>query len=304
MTLLPKKILSIQTLKKNQLDIILEKSTYFDELLAKKEPNNSLKGKIMASLFFEPSTRTRLSFETAMYRLGGSVITASEAGSSSAAKGESLKDTGSVIEQYADLAVIRHPQVGAAKLFSENINIPVINAGDGSGEHPSQALLDLYTLKKEYGEIDGLTIGLAGDLRYSRTIRSLVSVLSNYSVKILLFSPKELKPKSDLLEQLNVKKIPFEICDNIEEIVKKSDVLYSTRIQKERFKEEISNAHCYHINRKIIEANNPNIRIMHPLPRLDEIHTDLDDFFGSIYFKQVGNGVAVRMALIHLVLNP
>jgi len=272
----------------------------------KEKQGTQMKGKVLAALFYEPSTRTRLSFETAMIRLGGEVISVSDVSTSSISKGESLMDTAKVISQFADVVSIRHSQSGAAHEFSLGSSVPVINGGDGTSQHPSQALLDAYTIKKELGKIDGLTIGISGDLKYGRTPNSLAFLLSNYDVKFKFISPKELKMKPEVIAHLNRLKIPYEETQNFEEGMKGVDVLYMTRIQKERFEnfneyEKLKNV--FVLNKKMVLKNNPKMLIMHPLPRVNEINPDVDDLKNAAYFRQVGNGVTVRMAIISHLLS-
>ncbi|MEK7113794.1 MAG: aspartate carbamoyltransferase [Patescibacteria group bacterium] len=271
----------------------------------KKAP---LKGKIMASLFYEPSTRTRFSFESAMLRLGGSVITTENAKEfSSAIKGETLEDSTRVINNYADVIVMRHYESGASKRASLVSDIPVINAGDGAGQHPTQALLDLYTIKKELGKIDGIHIAMVGDLKNGRTIRSLSYLLGKYkNVKIYFVSPKGLKVGDDIKEYLNKHKVNYEEIEDLESVINKIDVLYQTRIQKERFKNEkeyLRFKGCYKIDMKIVNKMKSKSIIMHPLPRVDEISTEVDSSNKAIYFKQTKYGLLIRMALLFYLLK-
>ncbi len=271
----------------------------------KKAP---LKGKIMASLFYEPSTRTRFSFESAMLRLGGSVITTENAKEfSSAIKGETLEDSTRVINNYADVIVMRHYESGASKRASLVSDIPVINAGDGAGQHPTQALLDLYTIKKELGKIDGIHIAMVGDLKNGRTIRSLSYLLGKYkNVKIYFVSPKGLKVGDDIKEYLNKHKVNYEEIEDLESVINKIDVLYQTRIQKERFKNEkeyLRFKGCYKIDMKIVNKMKSKSIIMHPLPRVDEISTEVDSSKKAIYFKQTKYGLLIRMALLFYLLK-
>ena len=271
----------------------------------KKAP---LKGKIMASLFYEPSTRTRFSFESAMLRLGGSVITTENAKEfSSAIKGETLEDSTRVINNYADVIVMRHYESGASKRASLVSDIPVINAGDGAGQHPTQALLDLYTIKKELGKIDGIHIAMVGDLKNGRTIRALCYLLGKYkNVKIYFVSPKGLKVGDDIKEYLNKHKVNYEEIEDLESVINKIDVLYQTRIQKERFKNEkeyLRFKGCYKIDMKIVNKMKSKSIIMHPLPRVDEISTEVDSSKKAIYFKQTKYGLLIRMALLFYLLK-
>lgn len=277
-----------------------------DKLENKKD--DSLKGKIMASLFYEPSTRTRFSFESAMLRLGGSVITTESAKEfSSASKGETLEDTIRVINNYADLIVMRHFEEGASKRASLVSNIPIINAGDGPGQHPTQALLDLYTIKKEHGKIDGISIAMVGDLRNGRTIRSLSYLLAKYNnVKIYFVSPRALRVGDDIKEYLTRHKTFYNETEDLKSVIKFADVLYQTRIQKERFKTEKEYKKykgCYVVNLNTAKEMKTNSIIMHPLPRIDELLLEVDNSPKAAYFKQVGYGLLIRMALLKLVFE-
>ena len=273
-----------------------------------KKTDDSLKGKIMASLFYEPSTRTRFSFESAMLRLGGSVITTENAKEfSSAAKGETLEDSIRVINNYADIIVLRHYEQGASHRASLVSDIPVIHAGDGVGQHPTQALLDLYTIKKELKKIDGIHIALVGDLKHGRTIRSLVYLLGKYkNIKIYFVSPKELRVGSDIKEYLEKHKISYSELESLESIIPLVDVLYQTRIQKERFtnqKEYKKFKGCYQITSATVAKMKPKSIIMHPLPRVDEILTEVDNSPKAVYFKQAKYGLLIRMALLKSLLK-
>lgn len=280
-------------------------------LLANKleeKPDNSMKGKIMASLFYEPSTRTRFSFESAMMRLGGNVITTENAKEfSSAAKGETLEDSIRVINNYADVIVLRHYEQGASERASLVSKIPIINAGDGIGQHPTQALLDLYTIQRELGHIEGITIALIGDLKHGRTIRSLAYLLGKYSdVRIYFISPKELKVGTDIKDYLSKHRISYEESEDLNSIISDVDVVYQTRIQKERFKslKEYSRFKgCYRIDAKLVQKMKNGSIIMHPLPRVDEISEEVDKSSKAVYFRQTKYGVLVRMALLKHVLS-
>jgi len=262
----------------------------------------------MASLFYEPSTRTRFSFESAMLRLGGNVITSENAKEfSSAAKGETLEDSIRVINNYADIIVLRHYEQGASKRASLVSDIPVINAGDGIGQHPTQALLDLYTIKRELGRIDKISIALIGDLKHGRTVRSLVYLLGKFkSVKIHFVSPAGLRIGEDIRSYLRRYKIFYSETRDLESILTKVDVVYQTRIQKERFKtakEYLKFKDCYHIDIDLIEKMRPGSIIMHPLPRVGEISPSVDISPKAVYFKQAKYGVLVRMALLKYMLD-
>ena len=286
---------------------------YIDQIFSladklEKKTDNSLKGKIMAALFYEPSTRTRFSFESAMLRLGGSIITTENAKEfSSATKGETLEDSIRVINNYVDVIVLRHYEQGASLRASLVSSVPVINAGDGPGQHPTQALLDLYTIRRELNKIDGLQIAMVGDLKHGRTIRSLAYLLGKYKkIHIYFVSPLGLQVGDDIKEYLNKHKISYSEIENLEAVISKIDVLYQTRIQKERFKsEEEYNKFkgCYQVDLKLVSKMKAKSIIMHPLPRVDEIKTEVDSSPKAVYFKQAKYGLLVRMALLKLVLN-
>jgi aspartate carbamoyltransferase catalytic subunit len=274
------------------------------EPLAKKG-SDMLKGKILANLFFEPSTRTRLSFEAAMLKLGGSTIGFGDAEITSVKKGENLDDTIRTVENYADIIALRHPLEGAAKLAAEFAKIPVINAGSGAEEHPTQALLDLYTIQKEKKKIDGLKIAIIGDLRYGRTVHSLAYALSFFNIELTLISPESLRMRREVLRTIQ-NKIPVAETQNLERIIPQIDVLYVTRIQKERFPDQAEYAKvkgAYRIDLKTLSNAKKDLIILHPLPRLDEIAAEVDNTPQARYFQQVWNGIVVRMALLALVLG-
>ncbi len=266
------------------------------------------KGKKLATLFFEPSTRTRLSFEAAMYELGGNVIGFSEANSSSAAKGESVADTAKTISCYADIIAMRHPKEGAPLVAANNATIPVINAGDGGHCHPTQTLADLLTIYREKGRFDNLTVGFCGDLKFGRTVHSLINALSRYKgIKVVLISPEELKlpsyVKKDTLKKNN---IPYVQTTNLEEVIGELDILYMTRVQRERFFNEedyLRLKDSYILEPKKLKNAKVDLSIMHPLPRVNEISVAIDDDPRACYFKQVLNGKYMRMALILKLLE-
>lgn len=266
------------------------------------------KGKILATLFYEPSTRTRFSFEAAMLRLGGSIIGFSEPGSSSAAKGESVADTIRTVGCYADIAVMRHPKEGAPRLASFHSEIPVINAGDGGHQHPTQTLTDLLTIKQIKGGLENHTIGLCGDLKFGRTVHSLIKAMSRYKgVKFVLISPDELKlPDYIKNEVLRKNNIEFEEVENLEDNIHKLDILYMTRVQKERFFNEedyVRLKDSYILNKKKMEVAKEDMIVMHPLPRVNEISYDIDDDPRACYFRQAKFGMYVRMALMTKLLG-
>ncbi len=265
--------------------------------------------RIMATLFYEPSTRTRFSFETAMHRLGGHVISTENAAEfSSVAKGETLEDTIRILNGYADVIVIRHKEVGSAKRAAAVSRVPVINAGDGAGQHPTQALLDLYTIRKEIGSIDGLRIAMVGDLAQGRTVRSLAYLLSKFqNVTIHFVAPPLLEMKEDILEHLREKNVNFVEETELDKVLPEVDVVYQTRIQKERFGDRIADYEkcrgVYILDRESLKAMKPKSIIMHPLPRLEEIAMEVDSDPRAAYFRQAQNGLYVRMALLSMVLK-
>ncbi len=295
-------VIRSQDISKQEIESLFKEATRLEK------DGKPLKGKILASVFYEPSTRTRLSFESAMKRLGGDVITTENAKEfSSASKGETLEDTIQVINQYADVIVMRHYEQGAAERAAAVSQIPIINAGDGPGQHPTQALLDLYTIKREIGRTDNFTIVLMGDLKNGRTVRSLSYLLGKYQgVRIIFVSPKELKIGTDIKEYLERHKVSFEETADMDAAIKKADVVYQTRIQKERFKSASAYKKvngCYVITNKQVKLMKPKAIIMHPLPRVGEILPEVDSSPKAAYFRQVKYGLLVRMALLKWVLK-
>ncbi len=299
-------LIDILDLSVSELDSIIETAIDISENPDKY--SQVCKGRILATLFFEPSTRTRLSFEAAMLRLGGSVLGFSEAGSSSAAKGESVADTAKTVSCYADIIAMRHPQEGAPYVASKAATIPVINAGDGGHNHPTQTLADLLTIKKETGRLENLTVGMCGDLKYGRTVHSLISALSRYAgIKVVLISPKELRipdyVKSDVLDKCEMNYLETE---GLEEALPSLDVLYMTRIQRERFSdpeeyERLKDSYVLTLDK--LDNAKKDLCIMHPLPRVNEISVKVDDDPRACYFKQAKNGMYMRMALILKLLG-
>jgi aspartate carbamoyltransferase catalytic subunit len=266
------------------------------------------KGKKLATLFFEPSTRTRLSFEAAMYELGGNVLGFSEANSSSAAKGESVADTAKTISCYADIIAMRHPKEGAPLVAAMNASIPVINAGDGGHNHPTQTLADLLTIKREKGKLSGYTIGFCGDLKFGRTVHSLIAALSRYeNVKVVLISPEELKLPDYIKKDILIKNgVEFIETTDLDEVIGELDILYMTRVQRERFFNEadyIRLKDSYILTPKKMEKAKSTLSVMHPLPRVNEISVAIDNDPRAAYFKQVLNGKFMRMALILKLLE-
>ena len=294
-------VVSIKDFKKNELEYLFEQvDTNFDV-----SNRNDLHHHTLGLLFFEPSTRTRLSFESAITSLGGNSISLAETNLSSIEKGENLTDTIKTLEQYVNAIVIRHSMEGSAKFAAEISNIPIINAGSGTEEHPTQAMLDLYTIKKEKGTLDNLEIGILGDLKYSRTVYSLIYALSHYSSKIHLISPPSLSIRNDLLVELK-DKISIREYDNVEEVLDELDILYVTRIQKERFPDmqEYQNVQgSYKVDSKLLEQSKDNLILMHPFPRTGEISSELDSTDKAKYFNQIKYGKLLRAELLRLVLT-
>lgn len=265
------------------------------------------KGKQLATLFFEPSTRTRLSFESAMLSLGGNTLGFSSAQSSSTAKGESIADTIRTVSSYVDIIAMRHPQEGAATIAATSTKVPVINAGDGTNRHPTQTLTDLMTIKAEKGKLSDFCIGMCGDLKYGRTVHSLVAALSRYeNIKYVFISPKELKMPEEVLNILKQKNIEYTEVESIEENILNLDILYMTRVQKERFKDEKQYERLkdvYILDKEKLKNAKKDLVILHPLPRVNEIAEEIDNDPRACYFKQVENGKYIRMALILKLLN-
>jgi len=296
-------VISIKDFARGEIDYVLKMAGALEPVA--KTGSDMLHGKVLATLFFEPSTRTRLSFETAMHKLGGSIVGFAEPQVASIKKGENLADTVRVVENYADVLVLRHPLEGAARLAAEFSNVPVVNAGSGAEEHPTQALLDLYTILKEKGRIDGLNIALVGDLRYGRTVHSLAYGLSLYDVKLHLVSPELLRMRREVLDAIK-EKIDVVEKREIEGVLPEVDVLYVTRIQKERFPDPAEYAKvrgAYQIDLATLKRAKENLIIMHPLPRVDEIAPEVDATPYARYFQQVWNGIVTRMALLALILG-
>ncbi|PIP54285.1 MAG: aspartate carbamoyltransferase [Bacteroidetes bacterium CG23_combo_of_CG06-09_8_20_14_all_32_9] len=267
---------------------------------------NLLTGKVVATLFFEPSTRTRLSFESAVQRLGGRIIGFADSSSSSVSKGETLKDTIKTVSQYSDLIVMRHPIEGSARWASEVSDVPIVNAGDGANQHPTQCLLDLYTMKQTQGKLDNLIITMVGDLKYGRTVHSLIQAMLYFSPSFHFVSPEELKMPNEYKMFLKEKKIPFKEHHDLSEVLKISDIIYVTRVQRERFSdpieyEKVKNA--FVLKNSMLEDTKPGLKILHPLPRVNEINEDVDTNKKAYYFRQALNGVYTRMAIISSILG-
>jgi aspartate carbamoyltransferase catalytic subunit len=301
----PQHIVHVSQFDRDFLESLFESA---DSMRSLERPSTRLAGKILATIFYEPSTRTRLSFESAMARLGGSVISTENAREfSSAIKGETVEDTIRMASGYADAIVIRHYEQGAASRAAAVSPVPVINAGDGPGEHPTQALLDLYTIGHELGRIDNLRIALVGDLKFGRTARSLALLTRlTRGVELTFVSPPQIRMSDDIRAALSAAKVPFRDETDLSRVVPEVDVVYQTRVQKERFDTETDYQAVkgtYVLDKAMYERLNPNAIVMHPLPRVDEISPDVDSDSRSAYFRQAHNGVFVRMALLDLVLG-
>ena len=299
-------IIDIVELSTEELDELVK--TALDIIANPKKYENICKGKKLATLFFEPSTRTRMSFEAAMYELGGNVISMTDAASSSASKGESVSDTAKVVSCYADIIAMRHPKEGAAYVAARAASIPVINAGDGGHCHPTQTLADLLTIYREKGRFNDLTVGLCGDLKFGRTVHSLINALSRYSgIKFVLISPEELKlPSYVKRDSIKDKNIPYVQTTDLESVIPELDILYMTRVQRERFFNEedyLRLKDSYILTPDKLENAKKDLTIMHPLPRVNEISVAIDDDPRACYFKQVLNGKYMRMALILKLLK-
>ena len=295
-------LVSITDYSKEDILRILDLAEQFE-----KNPNTRLlEGKLVATLFFEPSTRTRLSFETAVNRLGGRVIGFSDASTSSSSKGESLKDTIKMVSNYVDLIIMRHPVEGAARYASEVASVPVINAGDGANQHPTQTMLDLYSIKKTQGKLTDLTLSMVGDLKYGRTVHSLLMAMRYFNPRYNFVSPPELRIPEQYRTFCKENGIEYHEYEDMNRILNESDILYMTRVQQERFTdpveyEKVRNTYSLHNN--MLEGTKDNLRILHPLPRLTEIAEDVDNNPKAYYFEQAKNGKYIRMALILKLLE-
>lgn len=299
-------VVTIKDFTVDEMESIFELADEMIPIAEGEKKDDDLYGKLLTTLFYEPSTRTRLSFEGAMKRLGGRCIGFAKPGTSSAKKGETLADTIRVAAGYADVIVLRHHHEGAARLASKFSDVPVINAGDGAGHHPTQTLLDLFTIKEEKKKISGNHIGIAGDLKYGRTVHSLTNALAMYDTELSFISPPSLKMPKEILKELDKKDIPHHEVDYIEEVLEELDVLYMTRIQKERFPsskdyEEVTRS--FHLEKDMLERESvkDDMVILHPLPRVDEISADVDETPHAKYFQQAANGIPIRMALLKLL---
>lgn len=301
-----KDILTVKQFTHDDLEYIFGVAHEMREMVERVGSFDLLKGKILANLFYEPSTRTSSSFTSAMERLGGSVIPINEVRYSSVSKGESLPDTVRTLECYADVIVLRHPEVGASALAAQYARKPIINAGDGIGEHPTQALLDLFTIVSELGKVDGLTVTMLGDLKYGRTVHSLARLLSMYNIRLNYISPEILRMPQEIIAELNEKGVAQAEHDTLEGVLPETDVLYVTRVQKERFEdldkyESVRGA--FIVTPETMARAKEHMIVMHPLPRVGEISMEVDDDPRAAYFRQMEYGLYVRMALLAMVLG-
>lgn len=295
-------LVSIRDYDKDDLLHILKVAEEFE----KNPPTRLLEGKLVATLFFEPSTRTRLSFETAVNRLGGRVIGFSDAATSSSSKGETLKDTIKMVSNYVDLIVMRHPIEGAARYASEVSSVPVINAGDGANQHPTQTMLDLYSIKKTQGRLEDLTISMVGDLKYGRTVHSLLMAMQYFNPRFYFVSPAELQMPSRYKYFCKDHGIAFSETEKLEDVLTISDILYMTRVQQERFTDPVEYEkvrNTYTLRRDMLSGSKQNMKILHPLPRITEIAPDVDESPMAYYFEQARNGVYARQAVICSILG-
>ena len=300
-------IISVSQFTRESLDYIFGVAEEMRAIARRVGATDLLKGTILACLFYEPSTRTSSSFIAAMSRLGGIVIPITHGVQfSSVSKGESLPDTIRTLESYADVIVLRHPEVGASGIAAKYARKPIINAGDGIGEHPTQALLDLFTIKEELGQIDGLSVAMVGDLKYGRTVHSLTRLLCLYDVELSFVSPEILRLPLDIMNEVRARNLPVRETYDVVDVIETTDVLYVTRVQKERFSdlsqyEEVKS--CYEITPELMERAKEKMIVMHPLPRVGEIHYAVDDDPRAAYFRQMENGMYIRMALLAAVLG-
>jgi len=297
-----KSLISINDYSKEQIIKILDLAEDFE-----KNPNQKLlEGKVVASLFFEPSTRTRLSFESAISRLGGKVIGFASKDSSSVQKGESLKDTIKTVNNYCDLIIMRHPLEGSARYASEVADVPVINAGDGANQHPTQTMLDLYSIRKTQQTLENLNLSLVGDLKYGRTVHSLLMAMSNFNPAYHFISPPELKMPEEYKMFLREKNLDYKEHTDFTDVITEADIVYMTRIQRERFSDPMEyekTKNSYVLRNSMLEGTKENLRILHPLPRVNEIHEDVDESSKAYYFPQALNGVYTRMAIMASILG-
>ncbi|MCW8926432.1 MAG: aspartate carbamoyltransferase [Xanthomonadales bacterium] len=301
-----KHVISVHDFTAEQIVTVLDNAENMVEIAKGKATSDLLRGKVLACIFFEPSTRTRLSFETAMNRLGGGVVGFAGTEATSVVKGETLADTIRMVSGYADAVVLRHPREGAAKLATEFSGVPILNAGDGAGQHPTQTLLDLFTIRTEKGRLENLNISLVGDLRYGRTVHSLAYALSKFGNTINLVSPEGLEMPNEVVGYLKDKGMFGKACHTLDEVIGDTDILYVTRIQKERFPDPVEYkkvAGIYRVDPKLVSRGPDDMIIMHPLPRVQEISPEVDTLPQARYFNQAFNGVPVRMALLSMVMG-
>ncbi|MDR3180727.1 MAG: aspartate carbamoyltransferase [Prevotellaceae bacterium] len=299
--MMPKSLVSIHDFSKDELLYIVKQAAAFEN-----DHRPVLKGKVVATIFFEPSTRTRLSFETAANRLGASVVGFSDADNTSVSKGETLKDTIMMISNYADLIVMRHPKEGSARYAAEISRVPIINAGDGANQHPSQTLLDMYSIQKTQGRLDNLTITMVGDLKYGRTVHSLLQAMSHFNTRFKFIAPPELRMPEEYKHYLSERGLSFTEHTELAENINDADILYMTRVQRERFSDPIEYErvkNVYVLKNSLLKDTKPNMKILHPLPRVNEISADVDNNPKAYYFEQARNGVFTRMAIIHYLLE-
>jgi aspartate carbamoyltransferase catalytic subunit len=297
-----KSLISIHDISKEDYKVILDLAEKFEA----NPRQDILQKHVVSTLFFEPSTRTRLSFESAASQLGAKVVGFSDASTSSVKKGESLKDTILTVSCYSDLIVMRHPKEGSARYASEVSPVPVINAGDGANQHPTQCLLDLYSIRKTQKKLDGLNIAFVGDLKYGRTVHSLVQALTNFNTTFHLISPVELKLPSSVKRYIKEKNLEYYQYTEMDKVIPEVDILYMTRIQQERFSDPLEYErvkNVYILRNHMLDNAKKNLRVLHPLPRVNEITEDVDDNPKAYYFQQAKNGVFVRQALLSLILD-
>ena len=297
---MPKSLVSIHDFSKDELLYIVKQAAIFE-----KDHRPVLKGKVVATIFFEPSTRTRLSFETAANRLGARVVGFSDADNTSVSKGETLKDTILMISNYADLIVMRHPKEGSARYASEISRAPIINAGDGANQHPSQTLLDMYSIQKTQGRLDNLTITMVGDLKYGRTVHSLLLAMSHFNTRFKFIAPPELRMPDEYKQYLAERGLSFTEHTELAENINDADILYMTRVQRERFSDpiEYEKVNVYVLRNSLLKDTKSTMKILHPLPRVNEISADVDNNPKAYYFEQARNGVYARMAIIHYLIG-
>ena len=306
-TWLGKHVLTVKQFSREDLDHVFAVAHEMREMVARQGGNELLKGRVLANMFYEPSTRTSCSFMAAMQRLGGAVIPINEAKTSSVAKGESIGDTAATLGCYADVMVIRNPEVGSAAQAAAHAGIPVLNAGDGAGEHPTQALLDTYTMREELGRLDDLTVTMVGDLKYGRTVHSLARLLTRFKgLKLNYVSPSILRMPQDVVDEVAATGVTQAVYEALDEVLPQTDVLYVTRIQKERFEDPTAYDKvkgAYIITPEVLSHAKQDMCVMHPLPRVNEISVECDDDPRAAYFRQMEYGMYVRMALLALVLG-